>query len=106
MFPKALGKGFGPMNREYIKDGRGHLIDSSKYTGAILRKLRAMRGVGRPPEVNLARGGAMALTPWRGPSFRHHSFDRAERRRAEKLARKDERRLPVRKRIRREASGA
>jgi hypothetical protein len=94
------------MDRRFIQGGRGRLIDSSKYTGAILRKLRAMRGVGRPPEVNLARGGAQTLTPWRGPSFRHHSFDRAERRRAEKLARKDEGRRPTRKGIRREASGA
>ncbi len=47
---------------------RGRIIDRSKYTGIILRKLRGMVGIGRPPEVNLQRyGGATELTPWRGP---------------------------------------
>ncbi|WP_029554800.1 hypothetical protein [Xanthobacter sp. 91] len=34
---------------------RGHHVDRSRYSGAMLRALRAERGCGRPPKVLAAR---------------------------------------------------
>lgn len=43
----------GRLERVTIK--RGHHMDRSRYTGAMLRALRAERGCGRPPKVLAAR---------------------------------------------------
>lgn len=43
----------GPHRR--VRFVRGHHIDRSRYTGAMLRALRAERGCGRPPKVLAAR---------------------------------------------------
>lgn len=40
---------------ERVKILRGHHVDRSRYTGAMLRALRAERGCGRPPKVLAAR---------------------------------------------------
>lgn len=40
---------------ERVKILRGHHVDRSRYTGAMLRAIRAERGCGRPPKVLAAR---------------------------------------------------
>ncbi|MFG1246764.1 hypothetical protein [Xanthobacter flavus] len=51
LLPLLTGR--GPQRRSRIV--RGHHVDRSRYTGAMLRAIRAERGCGRPPKVLAVR---------------------------------------------------